>query len=36
MEITGTPAFVLQDTVMRGYAPLETMQDFVADARADG
>jgi protein-disulfide isomerase len=36
MEITGTPAFVLQDMVMRGYAPLETMQDFVADARADG
>lgn len=36
MEITGTPAFVLKDMVMRGYAPLETMQDFVADARADG
>lgn len=36
MEITGTPAFVLKDTVMRGYAPLETMQGFVADARADG
>lgn len=36
MEITGTPAFVLKDTVMRGYAPLETMQDFVKDARADG
>lgn len=36
MDITGTPAFVLKDTVMRGYAPLETMRDFVADARADG
>jgi protein-disulfide isomerase len=36
MAITGTPAFVLKDMVMRGYAPLETMQDFVADARADG
>lgn len=36
MQITGTPAFVLKDMVMRGYAPLETMQDFVADARADG
>jgi protein-disulfide isomerase len=36
MEITGTPAFVLQNSVMRGYAPLEVMQDFVADARADG
>jgi protein-disulfide isomerase len=36
MEINGTPAFVLKDMVMRGYAPLETMQDFVAAARADG
>ncbi|WP_374391671.1 DsbA family protein [Tabrizicola sp.] len=36
MEITGTPAFVLKDTVLRGYAPLETMQDFVKDARSDG
>ena len=24
MEVTGTPAFVLKDMVMRGYAPLET------------
>ncbi len=36
MDITGTPAFVLKDVVMRGYAPLETMQEFVKDARADG
>ena len=36
MEITGTPAFVLKDMVMRGYAPLEVMQDFVADARTGG
>lgn len=36
MDITGTPAFVLKDMVMRGYAPLETMQDFVKEARADG
>ena len=36
MEITGTPAFILKDMVMRGYAPLETMQDFVADARQGG
>lgn len=35
MDITGTPAFVLKDMVMRGYAPLETMQDFVKDARTD-
>lgn len=36
MEITGTPAFVLKDMVMRGYAPLDVMRDFVADARTDG
>ena len=36
MEITGTPAFVLKDMVMRGYAPVEVMRDFVADARSDG
>ncbi|MFM7335635.1 MAG: DsbA family protein [Tabrizicola sp.] len=36
MEITGTPAFVLKDMVMRGYAPLDVMKDFVADARKDG
>ncbi len=35
MDITGTPAFVLKDTVMRGYAPLDIMRDFVADARSD-
>lgn len=34
MEITGTPAFVLKDMVMRGYAPLDVMRDFVSDARS--
>ncbi|MBN8632237.1 MAG: thioredoxin domain-containing protein [Rhodobacterales bacterium] len=36
LDITGTPAFIVKDMVMRGYAPLETMQDFIADARDDG
>ena len=36
MDITGTPAFVLKDVVMRGYAPLETMREFVKDARVEG
>jgi protein-disulfide isomerase len=36
MQVTGTPAFVLKDMVMRGYAPLDVMRDFVADARSDG
>ena len=33
MEISGTPAFVLKDTVMRGYAPLDVMREVVADVR---
>lgn len=36
MDITGTPAFIMGDGVMRGYAPLDVMRDFVADMRADG
>lgn len=36
MDITGTPAFVMGDTVLRGYAPLEAMQEFVAQVRTDG
>ena len=36
MEINGTPAFVMGDGVMRGYAPLDVMQDFVAEMRAGG
>ena len=33
LEITGTPGFVLKDMVMRGYAPLDVMRDFVDEAR---
>ena len=36
MEITGTPAFIMDGQVMRGYAPLDVMRDFVADARTGG
>jgi protein-disulfide isomerase len=36
LEITGTPAFIMGDTVMRGYAPLEAMRDFVAEERTGG
>lgn len=36
MEITGTPAFIMRDGVMRGYAPLDVMREFVADARTGG
>lgn len=36
MDITGTPAFIMGDSVMRGYAPLDVMREFVSDMRADG
>lgn len=35
MQISGTPTFVLDDRMLRGYVPLATMQDLVAKARAD-
>lgn len=34
MQINGTPSFVFGDQLLRGYAPLATMQQIVADARA--
>jgi protein-disulfide isomerase len=36
MSISGTPAFVMKDMIMRGYAPLEDMRAIVADARSGG
>lgn len=33
MNISGTPTFVFGDQMVRGYAPLATMQDIVADVR---
>jgi protein-disulfide isomerase len=36
MSISGTPAFVMKDLIMRGYAPLEDMRAIVADARQGG
>lgn len=36
MGITGTPTFVFEDRLVRGYLPLEDMQDLVARLRADG
>jgi protein-disulfide isomerase len=34
MEINGTPSFVMGDTLLRGYVPLEGMQQIIADERA--
>lgn len=36
LEITGTPAFIMGDTVMRGYAPLDEMRKFVVEERTGG
>jgi protein-disulfide isomerase len=34
MQITGTPTFVLGDRMLRGYAPLESMREIVAEVRS--
>lgn len=34
MQISGTPSFVFGDQMVRGYAPLPTMQNIVAQGRA--
>ena len=33
MSISGTPAFIIGGEMLRGYAPLETMEQIVADQR---
>lgn len=33
MDINGTPTFVVQDTLLRGYAPLDAMRAMVAEER---
>lgn len=33
LRISGTPTFVLEDEMLRGYLPLEQMQALVSDAR---
>lgn len=35
LGVTGTPAFVIEDTILRGYLPLADMQNIVAEIRAD-
>lgn len=34
LSINGTPTFVLDDSLLRGYMPLDAMTQMVADARA--
>ncbi|WP_370231814.1 DsbA family protein [Cognatishimia sp.] len=33
LQITGTPTFVMQDELLRGYVPLQAMQQLVAQKR---
>ena len=36
LAISGTPTFVLEDQMLRGYVPLEQMRVLVEDVRAEG
>lgn len=36
MDISGTPTFVIDETMVRGYVPLDGMRDIVAGQRNDG
>lgn len=36
MEISGTPTFVLKSMMLRGYVPLDSMRQIVAEVRAEG
>lgn len=36
LGISGTPSFVLEDRILRGYLPLEAMEEVAAQVRADG
>jgi protein-disulfide isomerase len=35
LGISGTPTFVLDEQMLRGYVPLDGMQQIVADVRAN-
>ncbi|WP_188671074.1 DsbA family protein [Neptunicoccus cionae] len=33
LKVSGTPSFVIEDTILRGYLPLRDMQNIVAEVR---
>ncbi|MEC8041075.1 MAG: DsbA family protein, partial [Pseudomonadota bacterium] len=35
LSISGTPTFVIQDQMLRGYVPLNGMQELIAAIRAE-
>jgi protein-disulfide isomerase len=36
LQINGTPSFVMGDQLIRGYVPLDAMQQIIAEVRQDG
>ncbi len=36
LQISGTPTFVMKDVMLRGYVPLDGMQQILAEVRQDG
>ncbi|NIY97501.1 DsbA family protein, partial [Salipiger sp. HF18] len=36
LQINGTPSFVFESEMLRGYVPLDGMRDLVAQIRAEG
>jgi len=36
LQINGTPSFVMGDQMIRGYLPLEAMQEVIAEERSEG
>lgn len=36
LQITGTPTFVMEDRMLRGYVPLAQMQEVAAEVREEG
>lgn len=36
LQISGTPTFVMQDQMLRGYVPLEEMRSIVEELRSEG
>jgi protein-disulfide isomerase len=36
MAINGTPTFVMETVMLRGYLPLDGLRQMLADVRIDG
>ena len=36
LEVNGTPTFILEKMMVRGYVPLDAMRQIIADERKKG